>query len=114
MSSTSVLQSASNATISVFDTVANTATAITKTIDGLGTGANMFHRMMSDMDDNHKKRSLLNQANYEKSLLEDTAREMAKRQRLIQKEMDEDHGYAEIFKQEYKSLHSILHPVKPE
>ena len=114
MSSTSVLSSASNATISVFDTVANTATAITKTIDGLGTGANMFHRMMVDMDNNHKKRSILNQATYEKELLETAASETATRQRAIQLKLSEDQGFAKLFETNYKELEALLNPAKPE
>ena len=40
--SNTVLSSASNATINVFDAVANTANAATKLINGISTGANMF------------------------------------------------------------------------
>ena len=114
MSSTSVLSSASTATISVFDTISNTAMAVTKTIDGLGTGANMFHRMMTDMDNNHKKRSLINQANYEKQLLEETAKEISKRQELIQKELAENNHFAKLFENNYRELEAILNPKNPE
>lgn len=114
MSSTSVLASASNATISVFDTVANTATAITKTIDGLGTGANMFHRMMEDMDNNHKKRSILNNATYEKELLETAALELSKRQASILKTISEDSQLKKMFETNYAELDALLNPPKPE
>ena len=88
--------------------------AVTKTIDGLGTGANMFHRMMTDMDNNHKKRSLINQANYEKQLLEETAKEMSKRQELIQKELAENNHFAKLFENNYRELEAILNPKNPE
>lgn len=114
MSSTSVLSSASNATINVFDTIANTATAATKIVNGIGTGANMFERMMNDMDKNHAKRSIINQASYEKELLEDAARATAKRQNLIQKELAEDQNFAKLFSENYEELKALLNPSVSE
>lgn len=114
MTSTSVLSSASNATISVFDTVANTATAATKLVNGIGTGANMFERMMNDMDTNHKKRSILAQASYEKELLETTAMETAKRQASIKKILSEDADIAAAFKENYEELKALLNPSVSE
>lgn len=108
--STSVLSSASNATINVFDTIANTANAATKIVNGIGTGANMFERMMNDMDANHQKRSIINQASYEKELLEDAARATAKRQNLIQKELAEDANFAKLFAENYAELKALLNP----
>ena len=112
--STSVLSSASNATINVFDTIANTATSITKIVNGIGTGANMFERMMNDMDKNHAKRSIINQATYEKELLEDAARVTAKRQALIRKELKEDADYAKMFEENFNELKLLLNPKNPE
>lgn len=112
--STSVLSSASTAAINVFDTVSTTATAATKLVTGVATGANMFERMMQDMDTNHKKRSILAQASYEKELIEDTARITAKRQRQIQMELSEDPDYAKLFKENYEELNLLLNPAKAE
>lgn len=112
--STSVLSSASNAAINVFDTVATTATAATKLVTGISTGANMFERMMLDMDKNHQKRSIINQATYEKELLEDAARATAKRQNIIQKELSEDANFAKLFAENYAELKLLLNPVQTE
>lgn len=111
--STSVLSSASNATINVFDAIANTATSATKIINGVGTGANMFERMMNDMDANHAKRSIINQATYEKELLEDAARNTAKRQSMMRKELQQDADYAKMFEENYNELKLLLNPPKP-
>ncbi len=112
--STSVISSASQATINVFDTISTTANAATKIVTGIATGANMFERMMTDMDNNHMKRSIINQATYEKELLEDAARNTAKRQALIRKELTEDNDYKKLFEENYLELKSLLHPVKTE
>ena len=112
--STSVLSSASQATINVFDTVATTATAATKIVNGIATGGNMFERMMLDMDSNHKKRSIIAQANYEKELLEETARAISKRQAIIQKELAEDASFAKLFAENYAELKTLLNPVQTE
>ena len=112
--STSVLTSASQATINVFDTISTTANAATKIVTGIATGANMFERMMTDMDTNHAKRSLFNQATYEKELLEEAARVSAKRQALIKKELAEDPIFAKLFEENYKELKALLTPVNPE
>ncbi len=114
MSSTSVLSSVSNATINIFDTVSNTATAATKLVNGVGTGANMFERMMNDMDANHRKRSLINQNGYEKELLETAAAEVSKRQASIRKAMAEDPDFKELFYENYKELELLLNPAKTE
>ena len=112
--STSVLSSASQATINVFDTISTTANAATKLVTGIATGANMFERMMTDMDNNHAKRSIINQATYEKELLEDAARATAKRQNLIQKELAEDTNFKRLFEENYLELKALLNPVEPE
>jgi len=112
--STSVLSSASQATINVFDTISTTANAATKIVTGVATGANMFERMMNDMDTNHAKRSIVNQASYEKELIEDAARATAKRQALIQKELSEDANFKKLFEENYKELKALLTPAKPE
>ena len=112
--STSVLGSASQATINVFDTISTTANAATKLVTGIATGANMFERMMIDMDNNHAKRSIINQATYEKELLEDAARATAKRQNLIQKELAEDANFKKLFEENYLELKALLNPVVPE
>ena len=106
--STSVLSSAANATINVFDTIANTATAATKIVNGIGTGANMFERMMNDMDTNHALRSKANQATYKKELLEDTARVNARRQADIRKELQSDPDFAKLYAENYKELEALL------
>ena len=111
--STSVLSSASQATINVFDTISTTANAATKLVTGIATGANMFERMMTDMDNNHAKRSIINQATYEKELLEDAARVTAKRQNLIQKELAEDANFKKLFEENYLELKALLNPVQP-
>lgn len=112
--STSVLSSASQATINVFDTISTTANAATKMVTGIATGANMFERMMTDMDKNHAMRSVINQATYEKELLEDAARATAKRQALIQKELAEDATFQKLFAENYTELKLLLHPVQTE
>lgn len=112
--STSVLGSASQATINVFDTISTTANAATKIVTGIATGANMFERMMNDMDNNHAKRSIINQATYEKELLEDAARATAKRQNIIQKELSEDANFAKLFAENYAELKTLLNPVVTE
>ena len=112
--STSVLSSASQATINVFDTISTTANAATKIVTGVATGANMFERMMLDMDKNHQKRSIINQATYEKELLEDAARATAKRQNIIQKELAEDANFAKLFAENYAELKLLLNPDQTE
>lgn len=114
MTSTSVIASASKATINVFDTVANTATAATKIVNGIGTGANMFERMMNDMDDNHRKRSLLNQAEYEETLLKEMSDKLAEQDSIYQKKIASDAVYAKSFAENYTRLNAILNPAKPE
>ena len=106
--STTVLSSASNATINVFDTVANTANAATKLINGIATGANMFERMMQDMDLDHADRSKLHRKNYRNELLENSARDAAKRQAAMQKEMQEDQHFAKLFAENYADLKSVF------
>lgn len=110
MHSTSVLSSASKATTSIFDTVANTAVTTTKLINSISTGVNMFDRMMNDMDENHKKRSILNQHIYEGELVENAAREIAKRQNELQKEMKEDANFFKLFETNFKELTLLLNP----
>ncbi len=112
--STSVLSSASNATINVFDTIANTANAATKLVNGIGTGANMFERMMNDMDTNHALRSKANQSTYKKELLEDTARVNARRQAEIRKELQSDPDFAKLYEENYLELEAILNPSVSE
>ena len=106
--SNTVLSSASNATINVFDTVANTANAATKLVNGIATGANMFERMMNDMDTDHADRSKLHRKNYRNELLENSARDAAKRQADMQKEMQEDQHFAKLFAENYSDLKSVF------
>ena len=112
--STSVLSSAAQATINVFDTISTTANAATKIVTGVATGANMFERMMNDMDKNHAMRSIINQHSYEKELIEDAARATAKRQALIQKELAEDAAFKQLFTENYEELKLLLHRVQTE
>ncbi|PRX09019.1 UNVERIFIED_ORG: hypothetical protein BCL66_10896 [Martelella mediterranea] len=114
MSSTSVLSSASNATVNVFDTIGNTAMAATKIVNGIATGGNMFERMMNDMDANHAKRSKINQEKYEKELLEDAAMTIAKRQAMIQRELADDPIFANLFAENYAELKALLNPSVSE
>ena len=106
--SNTVLSSASNATINVFDTVANTANAATKLVNGIATGANMFERMMQDMDLDHADRSKLHRKNYRNELLENSARDAAKRQAAMQREMQEDQHFAKLFAENYSDLKSVF------
>ena len=106
--SNTVLSSASNATINVFDTVANTANAATKLVNGIATGANMFERMMHDMDLDHADRSKLHRKNYRNELLENSARDAAKRQAEMQKEMQDDPHFAKLFAENYADLKSVF------
>ena len=106
--SNTVLSSAANATVNVFDTVANTATAATKLINGISTGANMFERLMNDMDLDHADRSKLHRKNYRNELLENSAREAAKRQSMMQKEMQDDPHFAKLFAENYADLKAVF------
>lgn len=106
--SNTVLSSASNATINVFDTVANTANAATKLINGISTGANIFERMMNDMDTDHADRSKLHRKNYRNDLLETSAANAAKRQATMQKEMQDDSHFAKLFAENYADLKSVF------
>ena len=106
--SNTVLSSASNATINIFDTVANTANAATKVINGISTGANMFERMMNDMDTDHADRSKLHRKNYRNDLLETSAANAAKRQATMQKEMQDDPHFAKLFAENYADLKSVF------
>lgn len=106
--SNTVLSSASNATINVFDTVANTANAATKVVNGISTGANMFERMMNDMDLDHADRSKLHRKNYRNELLENSARDAAKRQAEMQREMQDDPHFAKLFAENYANLKSVF------
>ena len=106
--SNTVLSSASNATINVFDTVANTANAVTKLVNGVSTGANMFERMMNDMDLDHADRSKLHRKNYRNELLENSARVAAKRQAEMQREMQDDPHFAKLFADNYSDLKSVF------
>ena len=108
--STSVLSSASQATINVFDAVANTANAATKLVNGIGTGANMFERMMNDMDNRHSMRSKLDNHLYEEEMLKSYADKISEQDNHYQKKMAEDANYAKLFAENYKKLNSILHP----
>ena len=114
MSSTSVLSSASNATINVFDTVSNTATAATKLINGISTGANMFERMMTDMDQRHAMRSKLDNADYEKELLSTYADKISSRETTFQRKMAEDPIFAKLFAENYAELKTLLNPSVSE
>ena len=114
MASSSVLQSASNSAINVFDTISTTANAATKLVTGIATGANMFERLMVDMDTNHQKRSILNQANYEQELLETMSLEMSTRQNSIHKKMEQDSTFKNMFTKNYEDLNALLNPPKPE
>ena len=106
--SNTVLSSASNATINVFDTVANTANAATKLVNGISTGANMFERMMQDMDTDHADRSKLHRKNYRNDLLETSAANAAKRQAAMQKEMQDDPHFAKLFAENYADLKTVF------
>lgn len=110
MSSTSVLSSASNATVNVFDTISNTATAATKLINGISTGADMFERMMNDMDQRHAMRSKLGNADYERELLSSYAEKISSRASAYQRRIAEDPIFAKLFAENYKKLEAILHP----
>lgn len=112
--STSVLASASQATINVFDTVTNTANAATKIVNGIGTGANMFERMMNDMDNRHAMRSKLDNKLYEQELLKVYADKISEQDNHYQKKMAEDSNYAKLFAENYKKLNAILHPSVSE
>ena len=106
--SNTVLSSASNATINVFNTVANTANAAGRLVNGITTGANMFERMMHDMDLDHDDRSKLHRKNYRNELLENSARDAAKRQAAMQKEMQDDPHFAKLFAENYANLKSVF------
>lgn len=108
MSSTSVLSSASNATINVFDTVSNTATAAAKLINGISTGADMFERMMNDMDQRHAMRSKLDNADYERELLSSYAEKISSRDSAYQRRMSEDPLFAKLFAENYAKLEALL------
>lgn len=110
MSSTSVLSSASNATINVFDTVSNTATAAAKLINGVSTGADMFERMMNDMDQRHAMRSKLDNADYERELLSSYAEKISSRDSGYQRRMSEDPLFAKLFTENYAKLEALLNP----
>ena len=112
--STSVLGSASQATINVFDTVANTANAATKIVNGIGTGANMFERMMNDMDHRHALRSKLDNELYEQDLLKSYADKISDQDNYYQKKMAEDANYAKLFSENFKKLETILKPTASE
>lgn len=114
MSSTSVLSSASNATINVFDTVSNTATAAAKLINGISTGANMFERMMTDMDQRHAMRSKLDNADYEKELLSSYADKISSRENAYQRRMSEDPIFSKLFAENYAELKALLNPSVSE
>lgn len=112
--STSVLASASNATINVFDTVANTANAVTKIVNGVGTGANMFERMMNDMDNRHAMRSKLDNQHYEEELLSAYAEKLAEEDLRQVTKMRENPEYAKVFTEKYSKLTAILYPSVTE
>ena len=112
--SNTVLSSASNATINVFDAVANTANAATKIVNGVSTGANMFERMMNDMDNRHSMRSKLDNHLYEEEMLKSYADKISEQDNHYQKKMAEDANYAKLFAENYKKLNSILHPSVSE
>ena len=109
---TTIRSSASDATIALFDTVANTANAATKLVNGISTGANMFERMMQDMDLDHSDRSKLHRQSYRNELLENSARDAAKRQATMQKEMQDDPHFAKLFAENYAELKAVFDEPK--
>ena len=111
---TSVLTSASQATINVFDTISTTANAATKLVTGISTGANMFERMMTDMDSRHAMRSKLDNQDYEHELLAQYSDRITERELHHKKKMQENQEYAKSFAETYSNLQSILHPKNPE
>lgn len=112
--SRSVLTSANNATVDVFDTIGNTAVTVSKFINGIGTSANMFERMMNDLDHNHELRSKINRATYEKELLQSATNEIAERETILQRKLQADPIYAKRFTETYKELQALLHQSETE
>ena len=109
-----IITSASDASVSIFDMVANTATQTTKLVNAVGKSVNMFDRFMTDSEERQIARSKVSMHTFYKELAEDSAREISLRQREIQTELAADPQYAALYEENYKELEAILQKLTSE
>lgn len=106
--SKSVMSSASDATVSIFDMVSGTATQATKLVSSVGVSIDMFDRFVRDAEERQAARSAINKEKFYKELAEDTALEISKRQEEIQRELQGNQAFAKLYSENYTELQETI------
>lgn len=112
MTSRSVITSASEATVSVFDTIAHTASQTTKLVNTIGVSVDMLDTFVSDARKRQLARSKVSNAEFYKELHEETAKNIAARQRALQQELEIDPQFKELYTEAYTELKSIIEELQ--
>lgn len=112
MTTKSVITSASDATVSIFDTVAHTATQASKLINAIGTSVNMFDRFVTDAEERQRARSIVDMEVFYEHLHEDTAIARAQHQNEIKNILKQDPEIAELYSENYSKLKATMDRIR--
>ena len=107
---TNVRTSATTAVANVFDAIGTTATAATKLVTGVATGADTFERMMLDMDQSHADRSVLHRSTYRENLLVEQGIANAKLKLETKRILGQDPELLTNFNEQYAKLEALFAP----
>lgn len=110
----SIVGSASNATISIFDMVGNTASQATKLVGTVGVSIDMLDTFVTDARKRQIARSKLSMREFYKELHEDTSLAIANRQREIQSKLQADPALTKLYEENFVELQSIIDELKSE
>ena len=109
---TSIARSASDATSSVFNTVATTAQTLTRTVDTAGAGLDMLNSFVLTARKKQIARTAIDMETFYEELHEESAMDMARRQRALTNELNQDEDLKIIFKENYNKLNEIILKLK--
>lgn len=110
----SIVGSASNATVSIFDMVGNTANQATKLIGTVGTSIDMLDTFVGDARKRQLARSKLSMREFYKELHEDTSLAIANRQREIQSKLQADPALTKLYEENFRELETIIQSLQSE
>ena len=93
---------------SVMNTVTDTANAASTTINVAVKGIGMLDTFVTDLAKQQQVRSVINMANFEQQIIEDTAMEMTQRQEKIAEYINKDVGTKEAYESNHQKLSALL------
>ena len=104
----SVITSATDATVSIFDVVATTASQTTKLVTTIGVSVDMLDTFVSDARQRQLARSAIDMHRFYTELAEDTARDISLRQHEIKEELKANPQLAQLYVENFTALETIL------